>query len=202
MVAMIHKREMHTAKHRKSQIGFTLMETMIAVMVLTVGVLGLAAILATGLTYMSSAQLDYIAQQKAAEAVESIYTARNMGQATWSTICNTSSNVCSAGIFLNGAQPLCDAGADGIVGTADDVNGSACTGVADAILLPNGSGTVNATTASRVPLSTYSFLRTISITAPPNGLANMRQIQVTITYTAGGRFQRTYTLTTNISNFS
>ncbi len=201
MVAMRLRTEMQVSKGRRSQTGFTLMETMIAVVVLTIGILGLGAMLATGLAYMDSAQLDYIAQEKAAEAVESIYTARDLGQATWNTVCNVGSNLCTGGIFLTGAQTLCDPGADGIVGTADDYNGSACQGAADAILVPTG-GTVNATTATRIPLSNYSFQRTIAITAPANGIANMRQIQVTITYTAGGRFQRTYVLTTNISNFS
>ena len=40
----------------------------------------------------------------------------------------------------------------------------------------------------------------IAITAV-SGVTNLRQIQVTITYQAG-KFQRSYTLTTNISNFS
>lgn len=182
------------------QAGFTLLETMIAVLVLSVGLLALAAMLGTGLQYMNMSQLDYIAQEKAMETVESIFTARDLGQATWSTICNSTSSVCSSGIFLTGALPLCDPGTDGIVGTADDFNGTACKGQTDSILLPSGN-TVNATTANRIPLSTYNFQRTINITNVGT-ITNLRQIQVTITYTAGGRFQRTYTLTTNISNFS
>ena len=71
---------------------------------------------------------------------------------------------------------------------------------ADAILLPTSTGTINSTTASRVPLSNYNFQRTITITAFPN-VANLRTITVLITYKAG-IFQRSYTLTTNISNFS
>jgi type IV pilus assembly protein PilV len=182
--------------------GFTLIETMIAMLVLSVGVLGLAATLASSLAYMNSSENDYIAQQKAAEAVESIFTARDLGQATWSSICNVGSSLCTGGIFLNGAEPLCDPGPDGIIDTADDFNGSACSTVngADAILLPTSAGTINSTTANRVPLSNYNFQRTITITAFPN-VANLRTITVLITYKAGV-FQRTYTLTTNISNFS
>ena len=192
---------MKIQERRLSNSGFSLLETMIAIVVLTIGVIGLAAMLANSLAYMSMSQLDYIAQQKATEAVESIFTARDMGQATWSTICNVGSSICSSGIFVNNPQPLCDPGPDGIVGTADDFSGSACSGPADAILLPTAAGTVNSTgTAVRVSLSNFQFLRTINITAVP-GVANLRQIQVIITYRAG-RFQRTYTLTTNISNFS
>src|SRR5580692_10138458 len=123
--------------------GFTLIETMIAMAVLSVGILSLAAMLADCLAYMNMSQYDYIAQQKAAQAVESMYTARNLGQATWSTICNVGSTVCAGGIFQNGAEPLCDPGPDQIIDTADDFNGSACSIAADSILLPGTSGTYN-----------------------------------------------------------
>jgi len=189
---------------RNSQSGFTLIETMIAILVMTIGVLGLAGMLADGLAYMSMSQMDYIAQQKASEAVESIFTARDMGQATWDSICNVGSTICSGGIFINGAQPLCDPGTDGVIGTADDFAGTASAGGtqgSDAILQPNSDGVLNSTTATRVPLSAYQFLRTITITSPASGLANLRKIQVTITYRAA-RFSRTYTMSTYISNFS
>jgi type II secretory pathway pseudopilin PulG len=176
---------------------------MIAIVILMVGILGLAAMLASSLAYMSMSQADYIAQQKAAESVESIFTARDMGQATWNTICNVGSSVCSAGLFLNGPQPLCDPGADGIIGTADDFSGSACKVTADAIIVPGSTGAVNNTLGAgggqRLALST--FHRTIAISSV-TGVANLRQIQVTITYTSGRFANRTYTLTTNISNFS
>jgi type II secretory pathway pseudopilin PulG len=206
---------------RNSNAGFSLIETIIAVAIVAVGVLSLAAMLASGLAYMAVSQNDYIAQEKAAEAVESIFTARDMGQATWSTICNVgSTSVCSGGIFVAGALPLCGVGTDGIVGTADDFNGSdtACAGGAlaqpDAIIIPASSGgavNVNltaaptSTTGGLVPLSNWNFQRTIAITNVLDSnnkvIPNVRQIQVTITYTAA-RFQRQYVLTTNISNFS
>lgn len=187
----------------KKQSGFTLMETMIAIVVLAVGILGLGAMLADALTYMNTSQVDYIAQEKATEAVESIFTARDIGQATWSGICNVNSTVCSNGIFLSGAEPLCDPGPDGIIDTSDDYSGSSCAVATDSILQPTSAGILNITSltnANRIPLSNYGFLRTITITAVSN-VTNLRQIQVTITYRAG-KFQRSYTLITNISNFS
>jgi len=199
---------MRIRKFASLQRGFTLMETMIAVIVLTIGVLGLAAALADGMAYMNMSQYDYIAQQKAAEAVESIFTARDIGQATWSTICNATSSVCSSGIFLNGTTPLCGPGADGILGTADDFNGAACAGGAlaapDALILPNSSGVVNSSSGNLIPLS--NFNRTIAITPVLDGagnpIANLRQIQVTVTYASGRFGSRSYTLTAYISNFS
>ena len=187
---------------RRSQSGFTLLETMVATFVLVVGLLGLVATLAQGLAWMNVSQYEYIAQQKASEAIESIFTARDQGQATWSTICNVGSTVCSNGIFLVGPQLLCDPGTDGILGTADDYVSGACPSAAttDSVLLPNSTG-VFGTSPTRMPLTQYNFLRTITISSV-TGVSNLRQIQITITYRAGRWPQRSYTLTAAISNFS
>ncbi|HTS12373.1 MAG TPA: prepilin-type N-terminal cleavage/methylation domain-containing protein [Candidatus Limnocylindrales bacterium] len=181
---------MRARTNRRNKAGFTLMEVMIATVVLAVGLLSLAAMLANGLAYMNMSQYDYIAQEKAMEAVESIFTARDMGAATWGSICNVGGG--PACIFQAGPQQMCDPGADGIIGTADDN----CAALPDAILLPNAGNTFNPPV--RVALS--NFTRTIAI-APVPGVANLSQIQVTVTYTSG-RFRRSYTLYTNISNFS
>lgn len=178
---------------RKSSSGFTMIETMIAAGVLTVGVIGMAAMLGGSLAYMGVSKDDYIAQQKASEAVESIYTARNTGQKSWNTICNIGSPICPAGIFTAAATQLCDPGADGIVGTADDN----CA-ILDSIVTPGPDGKLG--TADDVFIALTNFNRTITITSIP-GNAALRQITVTINYTSG-RFNRTYTLTTNISAFS
>ena len=174
---------------KRSQTGFTLIEMLVASVVLSIGVLGLAATLADGLAYMDMSKYDYIAQQKASEAVESIFTARDMGEATWTSICNVGAG--PGCIFMTGPRQLCDPGPDGIVGTADDN----CAGLPDSIVLPGPDGKF--TDSVRVPLSI--FTRTITIT-PIN--ANLTQIQVVVTYTSGRWIGRNYTLTTNISNFS
>jgi prepilin-type N-terminal cleavage/methylation domain-containing protein len=201
----MRKRLLNIAKRRR-QAGFTLIETMIAIVVITVGVLGLAAMLASGLTYMNLSQDDYIAQQKAAEAVESVFTARDIGQATWSTICNVGSSVCSNGVFLVGALPLCDPGPDGIIGTADDFNGTTCNVAADAIIVPGTGGAVNANAGGGKRLALSNFTRTIVIAnaldTSGNIIANLRQITVTVTYTSGRFKNRAYTLNAYISNFS
>lgn len=208
MVPMRTGAHMRIRKSASLQTGFTLTETMIALVVLMIGVLGLAVVLTDGMAYMNMSQDDFIAQQKAAEAVESIFTARDIGQATWSTICNEVSTVCSNGIFVNGATPLCGPGADGILGTADDFSGGACAGAPlaapDSLILPNGSGVVNSSSGNLVPLSNYN--RTITITPVLDGsgnpIANLRQIQVTVTYLSGRFGNRSYTLTAYISNFA
>ncbi|HXW63008.1 MAG TPA: hypothetical protein VEJ45_10430 [Candidatus Acidoferrales bacterium] len=194
-------------RRHRAEVGFSLIETMIAMIVLVIGILGLAAVLANGIEYMDASQADYIAQQKAAEAVESIFTARDIGQATWSTICNAGSPVCASGIFLTGALPLCGPGNDGILGTADDFAGASCAGpplaAPDAILMPNNTGVFGANPV-RVALTSYKRSIVISpvVNAAGSTIANVRQITVTVTYSAG-RFQnRSYTLNAYISNFS
>lgn len=180
---------MSAAIRRESYAGFTLLEVLIAMVVLSIGVLSLAAMLGDGLAYMGMAQYDYIAQQKAAEAVESIYTARDTGQTTWANI----NNVSNGGLFVNGQTQLCDPGTDGIVGTADDNCAKP-----DSIILPGPDGKLGTADDVFVPLQT--FRRTITIADVPNR-PGLRTITVVINYTAG-RFQRSYTLNTNISQFS
>ena len=174
---------------RSPQAGFTLMETMVAMVILAVGVLALAGMLADGLAYMSMSQDEYIAEQKAAEAVESVYTARDIGETTWANI----NNVSAGGIFLDGPTKLCDPGVDGIEGTADDN----CA-IYDSIWTPGPDGKLGTADDVKIPLT--NFTRTIVI-SPVAGRADLRQITVSITYTAA-RFKRTYTLVTNISQYS
>lgn len=180
---------MSRQKRSTAQVGFTLMETMVALVILSVGVLALAGMLADGLAYMSMSQDEYIAEQKAAEAVESIYTARDVSQTSWANI----NNVSAGGIFVDGPTQLCDPGLDGIEGTADDN----CT-IYDSIWTPGPDGELGTADDVKMPLT--NFTRTIVI-APVAGRADLRQITVTLTYTAA-RFRRSYTLVTNISQYS
>jgi len=110
--------------------GFSLVETMIALGVLTTGVLGTAAVLATGMQNLSSSPADVVVTQKAAEAVEAVFSARDSRKLTWTQI----NNVSAGGIFLNGAQSLKLAGLDGLVNTGDD------TTVETVTFLLNSSG--------------------------------------------------------------
>ncbi|MFZ0736883.1 MAG: prepilin-type N-terminal cleavage/methylation domain-containing protein [Candidatus Acidiferrales bacterium] len=172
--------------------GFTLLETMIALVVLGVGILGLAAMLATSLAYMNSAQADFIAQQKAGEAIESIFTARDDQAVSWAQI----QNVSAGGVFLNGAAKLCDPGVDGIVDTADDNLAQL-----DSIIKPGPDGILGTADDIVIPISDfYQMTRTITISNIVNE-PSVRQIVITINYQAG-RFSRKYTLTSYISQYS
>ncbi len=180
-------------KSRRSSAGFTLIEAAISVLILAIGVMGLAAMMTNGIAYMGMAQMDYIAQQKAEEAVESVFYARDSQLYTWAQI----QNVSNGGIFLNAPEVLCDPGPDGIIDTADDN-----TADLDAIYIPGPSGTLDGSDAVKQTLDT--FTRTIAITnvvepANPTEIV-LRQITVTINYTVG-KFKRQYVLTSYICEF-
>jgi prepilin-type N-terminal cleavage/methylation domain-containing protein len=181
------KNRICAALRAKREQGFTLLETMIAIAILAFGVLALAATFAAGITYMMSSQDDFIAQQKAQEAVESIFTARDSSSVPFSSIANTS----NGGIFTVGPTPLCDPGPDGIVGTVDD---NCSANAIDCIETPGADGTLG--TADDVCIPLTNFRRTIAITPVSAGL---NQIAVTMNYQSG-KLNRQYQLVTYISS--
>ena len=61
----------------RNQSGFTIIETMIATIILGGGLLAVALAFAQGMIYMSSSHYHQIAKEKASEAIESVYTARD-----------------------------------------------------------------------------------------------------------------------------
>ena len=185
--------------------GFTLLETMIAIVVMTIGLLALMASFATAISATASAQEDLIARHKALDALESIYTARNSQQLPFASI----NNVASGGIFLSGAQPLKCAGPDGLVGTADDVactapdTGAACPGGVECLVLPGADGVLG--TPDDVTQSLNNFTRTITFgqVLLPSGAVNSNLVAVTVSlsYTKAGWPARTYSVNGLISSY-
>lgn len=183
---------------RNLQKGFSLMEAMIAVLVLSFGILSLAAVFAQGLLFSAASQFDYIAQKKSEEAVESIFNARNTQAKSWAQIQNVGAT--GGGIFLVGPQPLLAPGlADGLVGTANDD----ATHPDSVIVGPGPDGILGTADDVTIPLS--NMKRTIQIApvldAAGNVEPNVRTITVTMTYRVGS-LNRTYTLVSYISAFS
>ena len=171
--------------------GFTLIEAMISIVILSFGVLSLAVVYAQGIMYASLTQYDYIAEKKAEEAVETIFTARDTKILTWAQI----QNVAQGGVFLGGAQPLLDPGADGLVGTADDN-----VALPDSIIIGPGADGILGTSDDKVVNLNPWMTRTIAISTVA-GESNLRQVTITINYTIG-RIQRNYTLISYISAFA
>jgi prepilin-type N-terminal cleavage/methylation domain-containing protein len=176
---------------RRNARGFTLLETMIAMVVLSFGILSLASVYTQGLKLSNSNQVQFIAQQKAQQALESIFTARNSGFLTWAQI----NNVSSQGVFLDNPQPLYAPGPDSIVGTADD-DASNPDGIVTGPGADKMLGTADDTLTNLNPW----MKRTILI-EPVKGTPNLKQITITITYTFQGQ-QGQFQLVSLISSYS
>ena len=90
---------------------------MIALGVLTTGVLGAAAVLATGMQNLSSSPGDVIVDAEGGAGIEAVFSARDSHKLTWAQIRNVNGARDDGGVFLDGPQPLKLAGADGLVNT-------------------------------------------------------------------------------------
>lgn len=175
--------------------GFSLIEVVIAITVLSVGLLSLVGVFAVGVRRVGSSSSQLIAREKAREAVESVHAARDTGRLSWPNI----RNVADGGIFVDGAQGLRLPGTDGIVNTADDA-----VAPLETLTTPGPDGVLGSVDDEVVQLT--EFTREIQIT-PLNFSGtttvnpSLRQIAVTIRYRVDDMW-RTYTLTTFVSSYS
>lgn len=177
----------------RSEQGFSLVEVMMALGVLTTGVLGAAAVMASGMQHLSSSPNEVIATQKATQAVEAVFAARDSHKLTWSQIRNVSGTGTDNGVFLDGPQSLKLSGNDGLVNTADDPN------VIETIPMPGPDKIFSTADDSNVSLS--GFTREISIRDVSGEGGQLRSVTVTIVYRSGTSM-RTYKLSTYISAYS
>lgn len=165
-----------------SQRGFSLIEVLVAAVVLAVGLISVVTVFASSLEVIKFSEQDSIARQQAQQMIEGIYAARNAGAITFDAIQNQSAAP-ATGIFKDGFAPALQAGADGIMNTLDDGPGVA--------IGPDSK-----------PLS--NFRRQIAIAGlflqdgTPD--LNERRVQVWVQYRVG-RMVRTYTQVTYISTF-
>jgi Tfp pilus assembly protein PilV len=175
---------------KKHEQGLTLLETMIAVFVVMFGLLAVLAAFGAAIMSTDNVTLDAVARQKAAEAMESIFTARQTNQITFSQINNIGTG---NGIFTAGFTPMTDAGPDGLDGTADDVPAASIT-------LPGPSGAITGQSPPDVVVSLANFQRQIQITTV-NSEPNLRQVTITIQYLTPQGWNRQYQLQGLVSTF-
>lgn len=169
----------------RSEAGFSLVETLVSMLVLTVGVLGLTQAFVSGVQKATSSPYEVLATQKAAEAIESVFAARDSHTITWAQM----RNVADGGVFLAAATPMKTSGADGVLNTADD-------GAVESFQFPGPDGMVG--TGDDKTLVLNDFTRKIEIVELSGFL---REITVTITYPANGQ-TKTYTVTALISQYA
>lgn len=204
------------ARHEHDPSGFTLIEVMIASVILVTALLSLAFAFTQALAAIDSAQMDSIARQKARQAMEDVFTARDTGGITFSQICNVGTGPNC--IFINGYEPLYTAGPDGLVNTADDGTAAPLpgivntNGIAGTATLPTGCSVTPCIervdtpgpdgilgTADDVFVPLVGYQRQILITVINPSLLN--QITVTIKYTTPNGFTRYVTLVSFIGPY-
>jgi prepilin-type N-terminal cleavage/methylation domain-containing protein len=170
------------------QSGFTLIEAMISMVLLGGGLLALASALTQGMVVMSTAHYHQIAKEKAAEAMESVFTSRDARKVTnWDLIQNRSRNVNA--LFLDDPQPLRLAGNDGLVNTLDD-------GEVETEIDPGPNNVIGGGDDEVIVLN--NFQREIEIRDIGT---NIRRIRIIISYTIGS-VTREYVLTSFITPFA
>lgn len=187
---------MTQTKSASAQRGFTLIETMIAIAVMGIGIVALVGAFGAAIAATQNSEENLIARQKALQAMESVYAARNDQQITFAQI----ANIANGGIFTGGPTQLLCAGPDGLVNTADDVNcpgGGPCAAGPECVVLPGPDGILG--TADDTAMSLANFTRTIAIT-PVAGYTDLNQVIVTVTYTQGPT-THSYSVTSLISEF-
>jgi prepilin-type N-terminal cleavage/methylation domain-containing protein len=167
--------------------GFTLVEVLVASVVMVVGLLSVAYGLALGMNVVATAQQDTIARQKAREAMEDVFTARDDAHITFAQVCNIGAG--PSCIFVNGFTALTTPGPDGIVNTADD-------GGVETVDTPGPDGILGTADDIQVPLT--GFQRSIQVTQLSSILS---QITVTIRYTTPQNLTRTVTLVALMSPY-
>jgi type II secretory pathway pseudopilin PulG len=177
------------ATQANGQQGFALLEVLIAIVVLMIGLMAVLATFAMAVSNTASVQNDSIARQKAAEAVESIYTARQTSQITFANIQNIGNG---PGIFTAGFTAMTDPGPDGLDGTGDDVP-------AAPVRLPGPSGVILNTSAD-VLVDLSKFTRQLQIVNVA-GNPNVRQITVSVRYPVPQGWFKTYQVQALISSY-
>jgi prepilin-type N-terminal cleavage/methylation domain-containing protein len=171
--------------------GFSLIESMIAIGVLAVGLLSVAAGFASGMQQMTGSNFDFIAREKAAEAIESVFTARDTRTITWAMIANVSGETGSdGGVFKDDPQPLKLTGNDGLVNTADD------SATYESIPQPGADGLLGTADDTQMQLSSFTREIVIREIGP-----TLRSLRVVIRYTVG-RQTREYIIDTYISSYA
>jgi prepilin-type N-terminal cleavage/methylation domain-containing protein len=164
-----------TAGAASGERGFSLVEVIVAMFILTAGLLPLVWLFATGVQRMTASTPMLLAREKAREAIESVHAARDTGQASWASI----RNAADGGVFLDGAQAIRHPGNDGLVNTSDD-------------------GSIE------IPVAEFTREIDINPLNRDGGGGvdpNLREVRVVVRYKVYGAW-RNYVMTTYISKYS
>lgn len=167
-------------KGEKKNKGFSLIEVLIAMVILLVGILATLSALSFGILSMESSEKRSISKEAARSTMETVFSMRDLlafdaqvGGTTYNWDAIQIKNGNNGGIFLDGWRPIRESpGADGIFGTDDDscAAGASC-----------GSG-ANVNNSAVTP----GYERKIEISdITENGVVRKRIMTVRIKYFVG-----------------
>jgi hypothetical protein len=178
------------ARDRATDAGFGLVEVLVAMILILAAALPLLTVTALSVRRLTASQDQFIASQRAMEAMETVFKARDNRVLTWAQIRNVrGASGSDGGVFLDGGKNVRDPGADGLANTADD-------GAVAQVIKPGPDGLLGTADDQAVPL--FGFTREIEIR---DVSTTLRQIRVIVRYrTSTGQGQ--YVLTTYLSSYA
>lgn len=175
----------------QSEAGFSYIDVTIAMVILLIGILGMVSAITVGVTRTKGQEQQLAAKQIATTTMESIMSVKETDPARlgWNAIGNVGSNTVNGtprGVFLTNFQDVrTDAGADEVVGTADD------------------SGTIVNNVQRRIQITDVCDPDRRSYNCSPAGNlpVRIRQVIVTVRYFIGS-LQRDETVTTVLTDYA
>lgn len=178
--------------HSANDQGFSLIEVMIAIVILMIGLLGLLALFGTALSATSHAQEDLVAKQKARELLEAVYAARDDAGMAWAQIQND--NVVG-GAFKTGWDQMLRVtpNTNQILGTSTPGEGPTL----DFVLAPDAAGNLTVQT----PLTNYQRRVDILPVLYPDGTVNPNLRSISVTVRVLGSPNRDYNVAGFISSY-
>jgi prepilin-type N-terminal cleavage/methylation domain-containing protein len=183
---------------RRTSSGFTLIEVLVAMVVLAAGLMSILGMFVFSMNVMQNAQEDLIAREQAKEALENVVSARDTGQVTFNQIQNTTT---APGIFDPNFQPIyIPRLPDGLINTADYI---APGGVLESVTLPGPDGILGTGDDIIVPLSNFQRRIIINPVLDATGGVNPNvvKIVVTVQYSAGQPGPHQYTVSGYVGRY-
>jgi hypothetical protein len=175
----------------RGESGFGLVDALVGLSVLAFGMLGIAGAFAYGARSLAGSNDDILAREKAVEAIESVFAARDTKTIAWAQIKNVQGETGSdGGVFLDGDQPLALAGPDGLLNTEDDDS------QIETLVQPGPDGLLGTADDRRRALTDFTRLIEVTQVNP-----TLRRVRVVIRYTIG-LGKREYEVITYISSYS